>query len=196
MSFNTVRKFEQEIAAFYGAPYGVAIDCCTHGLELTLRYTKAKKIIVPEHTYLSVAMLADKLNIERLWQDREWEDYYFLTLDIIDAAVYWKENSYIPGTFMVTSFQFKKHLSLGRGGMILTDNEEAANKLRSMAYDGRTSTSLPWAEQNITEIGYHYYMTPETAQLGLNRLEEAKKIESKKWSWVDYPNIRNFKVFK
>ena len=196
MSFNTVHKFENAIASFYGAPYGVAVDCCTHGLELALRYTKAKKVIVPEHTYLSVAMLADKLNIERLWQDRKWEDYYFLTLDIIDAAVYWKENSYIPGTFTVLSFQFKKHLNLGRGGMILTDNEDAATKLRSMAYDGRTNTAVPWSEQNITEIGYHYYMTPETAELGLSKLEEAKNREPKKWSWTDYPNIRQFKVFK
>lgn len=36
------------------------------------------------------------------------------------------KNSYIPNTYMCLSFQFQKHLSLGRGGMILLDNKEDA----------------------------------------------------------------------
>ena len=64
MSFQVIADFENEIAKFFGAPYAVAVDCCTHGLELCLRMKKAKKITVPKHTYLSVPMLADKLNLE------------------------------------------------------------------------------------------------------------------------------------
>ena len=97
---------------------------------------------------------------------------------------------------MVLSFQFKKHLSLGRGGMILTDNAEAASELRKLAYDGRDNNSgLPWAEQEIKTIGYHYYMTPETAQSGLHKFHDAVSKESKKWSYKDYPNISNYKIF-
>ena len=43
--------------------------------------------------------------------------------NIIDAAVYWKENCYIPNSFMCLSFQFQKHLNIGKGGMILTDDK-------------------------------------------------------------------------
>ena len=43
MSFKKVQEFENAIAKFFGAPYAVAVDCCTHGLELCLRYTKEKK---------------------------------------------------------------------------------------------------------------------------------------------------------
>ena len=60
MSFEKVAIFEEEVAKFFGAPYAVAVDCCTHGIELCLRYTEAEKIIVPIRTYLSVPMLADK----------------------------------------------------------------------------------------------------------------------------------------
>ena len=81
--FDTVSKFEQQIAEFYGSPFAVAVDCCTHGLELALRYTKAKHITVPKHTYLSVAMLSDKLNIARTFIEDEWEDYYYITDNII-----------------------------------------------------------------------------------------------------------------
>ena len=157
MSFATVNVFEKEIAKFYGAPYAVAVDCCTHGLELALRYTKATEINIPKHTYLSVPMLANKLNINLRWKEENWYDYYYITENIIDSGVYWQNSSYIDRTFMVLSFQFRKHLNLGRGGMILTDNEEAADELRKMSYDGRDlKSTIPWNKQDTSTIGYHY----------------------------------------
>ena len=119
MSFQIIADFEKEVASFFGAPYAVAVDCCTHGLELCLRYKNAKDITVPKNTYLSVPMLAEKLDLGITWVDQKWQDYYYLTEDIIDAAVHWEPNSYIPNTYMCISFQYRKHLSLGRGGVIL-----------------------------------------------------------------------------
>jgi hypothetical protein len=29
--------------------------------------------------------------------------------------------------------------------------------------------NIPWRDQDIESYGYHYYMTPETAQLGLDK---------------------------
>ena len=75
---------------------------------------------------------------------------------------------------MCLSFQFQKHLSLGRGGMILLDDEKAAFDLKKLSYDGR-EPNQPWREQNIKSMGYHYYMTPETAAEGLKKLPQAKK---------------------
>ena len=123
MSFKVVSDFENEIAQWFGAPYGVSVDCCTHGIELCLRHQNVKSITIPKRTYLSVPFLANKLGIGLNWKDEEWVDYYQIgDTNIYDAAVLWKEDSYLPGTFMCLSFQFQKHLSLGRGGMILTDN--------------------------------------------------------------------------
>ena len=47
MSFNIVSDFENEVAHWFGAPYGVAVDCCTHGIELCLRYNDIQSIEVP-----------------------------------------------------------------------------------------------------------------------------------------------------
>ena len=63
MSFDVITKFEKEIAEYFGAPYGIAIDCCTHGLELCLRQQEIKHYTVPKRTYISVPFLAEKLNI-------------------------------------------------------------------------------------------------------------------------------------
>ncbi len=195
MSFKKVLEFENEIAKFFGAPYAVAVDCCTHGLELSLRHTKAEHIEVPVRTYLSVPMLADKLNITRSWTEKPWQDYYYLTNRVIDAAVLWKPNSYVPGTLMCVSFQFKKHLSLGRGGVILLDNCHSKEILKKMSYDGRTP-DIPWAKQDINMMGYHYYMTPETAEMGLQKLPLAVKSEPKKWNYTDWVDLRNMSFFK
>ena len=196
MSFDVIEEFEKEIAKFYGAPYAVAVDCCTHALELCMRQQKIKHYTVPKRTYISVPFLASKLGITFDWREENWQDFYYLGgTNIIDAAVLWKENSYIPNTFMCVSFQYRKHLSLGRGGIILTDNKESAIMLKKMSYDGRLPV-IPWREQNIDTIGFHYYMTPETAQLGLNKLEIAKKTEPKIWKIEDWPDLTEMEIFK
>ena len=93
MNFNIVIEFENKLAEFFGSSYAIAVDCCTHGVELSLRYTKAKVIEVPKHTYLSIPFLASKLNIELKWKDDNWKYYYYRTDKVIDAAVLWKINS-------------------------------------------------------------------------------------------------------
>ena len=196
MSFKAVTEFENEIARFYGSPYAVATDCCTHGVELCLRHVNPSSITVPTRTYISIPFLAIKLGIKWEWKDENWKDYYYLgDTNIIDAAVLWKKNSYISKTFMCLSFQFAKHLSLGRGGMILTDNEEARDELKRMSYDGRVP-DIPWRDQNINTLGYHYYMTPETAMLGLEKLPAAIDTEPRRWDLLDWPDLRTMQIFK
>ncbi len=196
MSFDIIEKFEKEIAKFYGAPYAIAVDCCTHAIELCLRHQKIKHYTVPKRTYISVPFLANKLGITFEWRDEEWQDYYYLGgTNIIDAAVLWERGSYISNTFMCVSFQYRKHLSLGRGGIILTDSKKDAIMLKKMSYDGRLP-NIPWRDQDIETIGYHYYMTPETAELGLKKMPDAIRKKPKKWSVNDWPDLTKMKVFK
>jgi dTDP-4-amino-4,6-dideoxygalactose transaminase len=198
MTFEVVSIFEDKIAEFFGSKYAIAVDSCTHGLELCLRYTKETKINVPKRTYLSVPFLAEKIGLKREWRDEDWEDYYTLNYGdkrIIDAAVLWKKNSYIPNTFMCISFQYQKHLSLGRGGIILLDNEVDYVSLKKMSYDGRLP-NIPWRDQDIDTVGFHYYMTPETAQLGLNKLQTAIDTPPRKWVVTDWPDLTEMQIFK
>jgi len=191
-----IEQFEKQIAQFYNAPYAIAVDCCTHAIELCLRLTKPLSVTCPNHTYPSIPMTFEKLGLAWTFLDTYWKDYYYIgNTNIIDAAVYWKQDSYIPNTKMCLSFQHKKHLNVGRGGMILLDNHEDYQILKKMRYDGRLD-NVPWKEQNIDIFGYHYYMTIETAELGLQRFETAKITQPKQWSWKDYPNLANMKVFQ
>jgi dTDP-4-amino-4,6-dideoxygalactose transaminase len=195
MSFKAVTDFENIIADFFNAPYAVAVDCCTHGIELCLRLQGITETDCPTRTYASVPMTLEKLNIDWTWSENSWEEYYYLgNTNIIDAAVLWKESSYISGSMMCISFQFHKHLSLGRGGMILLDNKDLRDELVKMSYDGR-ERDVKWTEQQISSIGYHYYMTLETAMLGIEKFNEAKSRPCKKIGYLDYPDLSLLPVF-
>ena len=194
-SYNTVSEFEKTLAEFYGSPYAVATDCCTHAIELSLRYLDIKNVSCPKHTYLSVPFTFKKLGLEWKFTSEEWNDYYYIgDTNIVDAAVFWKQNGYIKNTLMCLSFQFKKHLSIGRAGAILTDNYESYVGLKKLAHDGRFG-NLPWAKQDISSMGYHYYLTPELAKIGLDKFNAAVNKTPTPWSWQDYPDLSTFSVF-
>lgn len=196
MSFEPIKIFEDKIADFFGSPYAVAVDCCTHALELCLRVNEVEHYTVPKRTYISVPFLANKLGISFDWREEEWQDYYYLGgTNIVDAAVLWRRDSYIPNTLMCISFQYRKHLNLGRGGIILTDDKKSAILLKKMSYDGRLP-DIPWRDQDIDTFGFHYYMTPETAKLGLEKIEKAIEAPPRKWTTSDWPDLTKMKIFK
>ena len=67
--------------------------------------------------------------------------------------------------------------------------------LKKMSYDGRVP-DIPWAEQDISTMGYHYYMTPETAKQGLEKLPTAINTKPKIWTLKDWPDLRKMEIFK
>lgn len=198
LTFDIISKFEHQIANYFGASYCIAVDCCTHAIELCLRLKQPNNVItIPKQTYISIPFTLIKLGLKWQWHDIFWKNYYYLTnTNIVDAAVTWKKNSYIPNTLMCISFQHKKHLCIGKGGAILTDNVEDYKQLKLMSYDGRQLNNVPWYNQNISTIGYHYYMTPELALRGIEIFEKVKDIPPKLWTYKDYPDLTKMSVFK
>ena len=195
IDFNTVTRFEQTVADFFGAGCAVAVDCCTHGIELLLRYHNIRTTSCPTRTYLSVPMTLKKLNIEFTWSSEPWAGYYgFAGTTIIDAASWWRAGGYVPGTEMVLSFQYQKPLKLGRGGMILLEDPAVAEQLRRMSYDGRTR-GQGWQTQAIEQMGYHYYMTPETADQGLKKFQTMQHVRAQSLESRDYPDLSTLPVF-
>ena len=61
MSFEIISKFENRVSDFFGSPYAVALDGCTHGIELCLRHQNIGVISVPKRTYISIPFLSHKL---------------------------------------------------------------------------------------------------------------------------------------
>lgn len=196
-AFDVVTAFEREIALFTGAPYAVAVDCCTHAVELCLRYLNVSgPLSVPTRTYPSIPMTLLKLGIEIKWSDGDWSDEYQLSpAPIFDTSLLFGPNIYRPGNFQCLSFHAKKHLPIGRGGMILTDDAEAATWLKRSSYDGRDLGKL-WKEDPIMQIGFHYYMTPEDAARGLLLLRHLRNDRPSLGGCHNYPDISKWPVFR
>tara|TARA_B100000809_G_scaffold192933_2_gene191838 strand:- start:1213 stop:1812 length:600 start_codon:yes stop_codon:yes gene_type:complete len=189
-----ITDFEKKIAEYFGAPYAVAVDCCTHALELCFRLEN-DIALVPRQTVISIPFMLEKIKHPWKFVDNKWEEYYKLTPTIIDAATLWRKNCYIPNTKMCLSFHYRKHLNIDRGGMILLDNKSNAELLSRMAYDGRERNNIPWSEQDITVIGYHYYMTPDKAILGLKKFKGAILKVPKTITYKTYPDLTKKKIF-
>jgi dTDP-4-amino-4,6-dideoxygalactose transaminase len=195
--FQPLFDFEKKVADYFGAPYAVATDCCTHALEMCLVLSKHKSIICPKQTYISVPFMLERSFPDYIFSDIQWREYYHLTADVIDAATYWKALGYIKNTKMCLSFHIKKHLNIGRGGMVLLDDENDYKRLQKMRYDGRSIyDDVLYEDEDIKEMGYHYYMTPETAKEGLRIFEKIKNKTPKNIGYNDYPDLTQFTYFK
>ena len=72
---------------------------------------------------------------------------------------------YKPGQFQCLSFQYSKHIPIGRGGMILTDSKKAAEWFKVMRNDGRRE--IPKEKDNVNLAGFNAYMTADQAARGL-----------------------------
>lgn len=190
--------FEKKVAEFWGAKYAVSTDCCTHALEISLMYllhtgkmNPGTILKMPARTYISAIMMLEKLGLKYSIEDFEWRGWYrFGETPVIDSAVYWQKGGYIKDSLMCLSFQIKKYICCGRGGLILTDDPEAYRIMKLLSYDGRDLKTHYTSKNHIKMIGRHYYMEPETAGRALLIMEERNESIGAYGGSENYPDIR------
>jgi dTDP-4-amino-4,6-dideoxygalactose transaminase len=193
---DIIDTFEQKVADFAGSKYGVAVDCCSHGLFLCLKYLQATgTVTIPKHTYQSVPMQISHAGCDVAFRDDEWAGIYQLApYPIWDGATRWTKGMY-QGGFYVSSFQLKKRVPIGRGGMILTDDLDAVNWLKKARYDGRDLAVSQWNDEPEF-MGWHYYMTPEDAARGILLMDQTPTINPDTATWKNYADLSIKKLFK
>ncbi len=191
MSFDTILKFEQELAGYTGAPYAIMTDCCTHAIEMCLRYKKVQRVQFTAYTYLSIPMTMHKLGIEYELVPEKWTgEYRFYGTDIWDSARRLERGMYRLGMMQCVSFGHNKPLQIGHGGAILLDDYEAYDTLLQQRYDGRNLNFSPWQAQQTFLVGYHYRPTIEDAQLGLIKLRDVDELPK----YHQYPDLRDITI--
>ena len=164
--YKIVKMFEETVADYCGSRYAVSTDNCTDALLLCCEYLGVEDVTIPARTYLSVPQSIMHAGGTVKFKDYRWKGVYQLEpYPIWDAAKRFTSDMYIPGSFMCLSFHIKKHLKIGKGGMILTDNADAAAWFRKGRYEGRGE--VMYHEDNIQINGWNAYMTPEQAARGL-----------------------------
>jgi len=151
----------------------------------------------PAWTYLSVLMTMHKLEISYQLTDIDWfseEGYEFKNTNIWDMARSLHPNMYQPGTVQCISFGKTKPVEIGRGGCILTDDKDLATRAMQMRYDGRDLFNFkPWVTQKKFNVGLHYYLRPEDAVVGLNKLKSRDFITQHR-DLFNYPDCRTITI--
>ena len=189
--FDEILKFEQALANYTGAPYSIMTDCCTHAIEMCMRYKRVKQVQFTAYTYLSVPMTMHKLGIKYKLVPEKWTgEYRFYGTDIWDSARRLERDMYRPGQMQCLSFGHNKPLQIGHGGAILLDDKEAYGILLQQRYDGRDLSVSPWQEQRVFKVGYHYRPTIEDARIGLEKLSAVNELPK----YHQYPDLRDITI--
>lgn len=191
MSFQVLFDFEQALARYTGAPYAVVTDCCTHAIELCMRFDGVSSCEFTAYTYLSIPMLMHRLDIRYTLRDESWSgEYPFHGTRIWDSARRLEPGMYRSGQMQCLSFGRTKPLELGRMGAVLTDDVEIYDVLSQQRSDGRDLRILPWQQQRIFNIGNHYCPTLEICEQGLERLKTHRPQSQS----VSYPDCREILI--
>lgn len=191
-AFQIVAEFEKRVAEYAGSKYAVAVDCCTNAIFLCCKYLRVESVLVPARTYVSVPMAVIHAGGRVYFEDSGWVGVYQLKpYEIWDGAKRFTRGMYKGGLHCL-SFHTKKHVPIGRGGMILTDDLEAVTWLKKARYDGREEKH--YGEGEITSLGFHMYLMPDQAARGLTLLDALPDHNDDLTE--DYPDLRTMPVFK
>ncbi len=197
--YKIVKMFEEEVAEYTGAPFAVSVDSCTNALFLCCKYLNVSEVIIPSKTYLSVPQSIIHAGGEVIFdtssETNNWSGLYQLKpYPIFDSAKRFTSDMYKSGTFMCLSFHIKKHLKIGKGGMILTDNEEAVRWFKKARYEGRSEKL--YHEDDIDMLGWNMYMTPQEASHGLSLMQNYPLNVPDLDENNGYRDLTEFTIFK
>ena len=198
--------FEKKVAKFAGSKYGVAVNSSSSGIFLCLKYYQAMygnqkdfptTITVPSRTYISVPMTVINAGFKVKFEDIKWKGIYDLEpFNLVDGATRWTKDMYVgDGALQVVSFQVKKRIPIGAGGMILTDDKKEYEWLKLASHDGR-NMNVHYGDDEFAIIGWHMNMIPEDAARGILLIDSVPEVNEDVYSWENYYDISKRKVFK
>jgi dTDP-4-amino-4,6-dideoxygalactose transaminase len=203
--YDITDQFEQLLASYTGAKYAVALDNGSNALFLALTYdkVKGKPITIPSRTYPSVPCAIIQAGgivfFRPTESDRLKGAYPLEGTSVIDSALRFTTNMYVPETFMCLSFTGpRKHLKLGKGGAILTDNYEASLWFRRARFSGRRECS--YLDDNLDMLGWNFYMMPEIAARGILLMQQFYDLSGNPKENEDielpYPDLSKFEIYR
>jgi dTDP-4-amino-4,6-dideoxygalactose transaminase len=198
-----IDAFEEKVAKYAGSKYGVAIDSGTNAFFLSLLYLKKKGLLkegdyltIPSRTYLSIPMTIKNVGLNIKFEDIEWEGCYQIKpTNIYDSAVRFTKDMYIQDSIFILSFQYRKQLPIGRGGMILTNDKDMVDWLYMARFNGKHKGISRWKD-TFEIFGWDMYMTPEQAAKGLTLLNYIEDKNKDCGGYMNYPDVSTQRIFK
>ena len=198
--------FEKKVAKFAGSKYAIAVNSASSGIFLCLKHYQntygnqkdfPTTITVPSRTYISVPMTVINAGFKVKFEDIKWKGIYDLEpFNLVDGATRWTKDMYVgDGALQVVSFQIKKRVPIGAGGMILTDNKKEYEWLKLASHDGR-NMNVHYGDDEFAVMGWHMNMIPEDAARGILLMDSLPEVNEDVYGWENYYDISKRKVFE
>lgn len=215
--------FEKALCKYTGSPYAIALDNCSNAIFLSLYYElragnfriehggimwliKNRPITIPSRTYPAVPCeiihAGGTVNFESIKENTIKGAYQLKPTRVFDSALRFTSNMYIPNTHMCLSFTGPyKHLKLGKGGAILTDDEDACKWFKKARFSGRDECSYFDDDFDVNPVvGWNFYMMPEIAARGLLLITQFYNQDGTPKHNEDlelpYPDLSKFKIYQ
>lgn len=204
---DITKSFEQALAEYTGAPFVVCTDNCSNAIYLSLMFVGVidRSVTIPQHTYPSLPQ-----EIKRAGGWAEFSEspklltgeYKLIGTCVWDSALRFTADMYRPGQLQCLSFSGPyKHIKLGKGGAILTDDEYAYKWLKKARFSGRSECS--YHEDNFDDnpvLGINAYLLPELAARGLQLMQQFYNADGTKKHnedlTLEYPDLSQFQLWK
>ncbi len=205
-----VKEFEEKFAEYVGAKYAIAVNSCTTGLILALKCVLEKndKVIVPSLTFAATAEAIVNAGMRPYFV--EGSDFHKIDPEEYDGAVtvhlfgehrgfrlpqkpiiedsaHRIEKDQCKGNSNMTVFSFyaTKNMTTGEGGMVCTNNEYVAEKIRLMIFHGIrqnawTRTKNKTFQYGAEVVGWKGNMSDIQAAIGLEQLKKLPKFTKRR----------------
>lgn len=182
---------------FCGAkPVFVDIDPLTYNIDTELierKITKKTKAIIPVHTFGQPASM-DKIVEIAVEHDLKVIEDAACAL----GAKFKNKYAGTIGDIGCFSFHARKGITTGEGGMIVTDNEKLASKIRKLSVFG---IKAAWDREEsdffipiFDELGYNYKMSDINAAVGVAQIKKLNEIIKRKQILAKYWNKKLEKI--
>jgi dTDP-4-amino-4,6-dideoxygalactose transaminase len=170
-------------------PVFVDVDLRTYNINPELiegKITERTKAIIPVHTFGQTADMDRIKEISEKYDIKVIED-----AACAFGAQYKGRYAGTIGDIGCFSFQARKGITTGEGGMVVTNNEDLAQRIRKLSIFGMRNV---WDVERTDEfvipefvnIGYNYKMSDIAAAIGVAQLKKLEKITKRKIELAKY----------
>lgn len=201
--YKITEQFEDLLSKYTGAPYAITVDNESNALFLALTYEEVtgKTITIPSRTYPSVPCEIIHAGAKVAFRPSNGSSlkgpYRLNPTRVWDSALRFTYGMYNPNTFMCISFTGPyKHLKLGKGGAILTDDYSAMLWFKRARFSGRRECS--YLTDNLDMLGWNFYMMPEIAARGIllmPQFYDASGPKNNEDIEMAYPDLSQFPIY-
>ena len=174
-----VKDFEQEICEYVGAKYAASFFSASYALYSIMN---SKVIQTPESISIPSMipavvpnLLADAGKKIKFTSDVDWVgNSYILTDGIVDSAQRLDRNQFAnecePDDLMVFSMYPTKPLPSLDGGIVVSNNKEKINDLKSLSFYGMEYAEDSWSRVQ-KQVGFKAYMSTMQATIASRNLK-------------------------